>query len=99
MSISVLAISFDAHGAAQLAHFWAQALHRTVNDGATEDFASIPVVSRRRDAQDPQDETGREVLGVNEAHDCLRVGPTSEAKYALTAFRVSNSAQLLHLDG
>jgi hypothetical protein len=41
MSISVLAISFDAHDAGQLAHFWAQALHRTVNDGATEDFASI----------------------------------------------------------
>jgi predicted enzyme related to lactoylglutathione lyase len=41
MSISVLAISFDAHNAAELAHFWADALHRTVNDGATADFASI----------------------------------------------------------
>jgi hypothetical protein len=41
MSISVLAISFDARNAAQLAHFWAQALHRSVNDGATEDFASV----------------------------------------------------------
>ena len=41
MSVSVPAISFDAHNAAQLAHFWAQALHRTVNDGATEDFASV----------------------------------------------------------
>ena len=41
MSISVLAISFDAYNAAQLAQFWAEALHRTVNDGATEDFASI----------------------------------------------------------
>jgi predicted enzyme related to lactoylglutathione lyase len=41
MSISVLAISIDAHDAAQLAHFWAQALHRTVNDSATEEFASI----------------------------------------------------------
>jgi predicted enzyme related to lactoylglutathione lyase len=41
MSISVLAISFDAHNAAELARFWAEALHRTVNDGATEDFASI----------------------------------------------------------
>jgi predicted enzyme related to lactoylglutathione lyase len=41
MSISVLAISFDAHHAARLAQFWAQALHRTVNEGATEDFASI----------------------------------------------------------
>ena len=41
MSISMMAISFDARDAAQLAQFWAQALHRTVNDGATEDFASI----------------------------------------------------------
>jgi predicted enzyme related to lactoylglutathione lyase len=41
MTISVLAISFDAHHAAELAQFWAQALHRSVNDGATEDFASI----------------------------------------------------------
>ncbi|MEZ0049913.1 putative enzyme related to lactoylglutathione lyase [Mycobacterium sp. MAA66] len=41
MSISVLAISFDAHDAARLAHFWAAALQRTVNDGATEDSASI----------------------------------------------------------
>ena len=41
MSISVLALSFDAYNAAQLAQFWAAALHRTVNDGATEDFASI----------------------------------------------------------
>jgi predicted enzyme related to lactoylglutathione lyase len=43
MSISVLGISFDAHDAARLAHFWAQVLHRTVNDGATEEFASIAV--------------------------------------------------------
>jgi predicted enzyme related to lactoylglutathione lyase len=43
MSISVVAISFDAHDAGQLAHFWAEALHRTVNDGASEDFASIAV--------------------------------------------------------
>jgi predicted enzyme related to lactoylglutathione lyase len=41
MSISVLAISYDAHDAGQLAHFWAEALHRRVNDGAGEDFASI----------------------------------------------------------
>jgi predicted enzyme related to lactoylglutathione lyase len=41
MSISVLAISFDARNAVRLAHFWAQVLHRSVNDGATEDFASI----------------------------------------------------------
>jgi predicted enzyme related to lactoylglutathione lyase len=43
MSISVLAISFDAHAAAQLAHFWAHTFHSTVNDGATEEFASIGV--------------------------------------------------------
>jgi predicted enzyme related to lactoylglutathione lyase len=41
MSISVLAISVDAHDAAQLAQFWAQALHCRVDDGATEDFAAI----------------------------------------------------------
>ena len=41
MSISVLGLSFDTHDAAKLAYFWAQALHSTVNDGATEDFASI----------------------------------------------------------
>jgi predicted enzyme related to lactoylglutathione lyase len=41
MSISVLAISIDAHDAARLAHFWARALHRAVDDGATEEFASV----------------------------------------------------------
>jgi predicted enzyme related to lactoylglutathione lyase len=41
MSFSVLAISFDAHNAAELAQFWAQALQRTVNDGATDDYASV----------------------------------------------------------
>jgi predicted enzyme related to lactoylglutathione lyase len=41
VSVSVLAISFDAHDAAQLAQFWAQALRLTVNDSATEEFASI----------------------------------------------------------
>ena len=40
MSISVPAITFDTHDAARLAHFWTQALHRTINDGTTEDFAS-----------------------------------------------------------
>ena len=48
MSISVLAISFDAQDAARLAHFWAQALHRTVNDGATEDSASITADNNSR---------------------------------------------------
>jgi predicted enzyme related to lactoylglutathione lyase len=41
MSISVLAISVDAYDATQLAQFWAQALHPSVDDGATEDFAAI----------------------------------------------------------
>ena len=41
MSISVPAISFEARNAVRLAHFWAQPLHRTVNDGATADFVSI----------------------------------------------------------
>jgi hypothetical protein len=41
MSSSVLGISVDALDAARLANFWAQALYRTVDDGATEDFASI----------------------------------------------------------
>ena len=35
MSISVLAISFDAHHAARLAEFWAEALHRTLTTGRT----------------------------------------------------------------
>ena len=50
MSISVLALSFDAHHAARLARFWAQALHRILDDGATEDFASI--------AADPDSQLG-----------------------------------------
>jgi predicted enzyme related to lactoylglutathione lyase len=41
MSVSVLAISIDAHDAGRLAHFWAKALQRTVDGGATEDFASV----------------------------------------------------------
>jgi len=43
MSISVLGISFDAHDASQLAQFWAQAFRSVVNDGATEDFASLGI--------------------------------------------------------
>ena len=46
MSISILGLSFNAHDASQLAHFWARALHRTVNDGATEDFASTATDTR-----------------------------------------------------
>jgi predicted enzyme related to lactoylglutathione lyase len=34
-------ISLDARDAAAQADFWAQALHRTVNDGATADSASV----------------------------------------------------------
>jgi predicted enzyme related to lactoylglutathione lyase len=41
MSISVLAISLDAHNTAELAQFWAQVLRRGGNDGATENFASV----------------------------------------------------------
>jgi len=45
---------------------------------------SLVVVSGLGHAEDPQDETGREVMGVSkivdEAHDDLRVGPISEAK-------------------
>ena len=48
MSISVLAISIDARDAARLGHFWAQALHLTVDAGATEDFASIGDASDSR---------------------------------------------------
>ena len=42
MSISVVAISFNAHDAGQLAQFWAQPMHRRVHDGATEEFAPSP---------------------------------------------------------
>lgn len=43
--------------------------------------AGFPVVvGRDRDPQDPQYETGREVMGIDEAHDYLRVGPISPAK-------------------
>jgi predicted enzyme related to lactoylglutathione lyase len=48
MSISVRAIRFDARDAARLVLFWAQALHRTVNDGATEDFTSIAAATDGR---------------------------------------------------
>src|SRR5947199_5880989 len=43
------------------------------------------VVGRRWDTQDPQYEIDRERVGVDEAHDVLRVGAISEAKYALAA--------------
>jgi predicted enzyme related to lactoylglutathione lyase len=50
MSIALLGVSVDAVDAARLANFWAQALKRTVDDGATEDFASI--------AADPDSQRG-----------------------------------------
>src|SRR5215213_3260245 len=57
---------------------------------ARRDLPGPPVVvGRFRDVEDPQDETGREVMGVDEAHDHLRVGPISLAKYALAARRTS----------
>jgi hypothetical protein len=37
MSISIMAVSFDARDGARLPQFWAEALHRTVNDGARTD--------------------------------------------------------------
>ena len=46
MSIALLGISIDAVDAARLANFWAQALQRTIDDGATEDFASIAEIGR-----------------------------------------------------
>ena len=48
---------------------------------ARRDLPGPPVVvGGLGDAQDPQDETGREVMGVDEAHDHLRVEPISAAK-------------------
>ena len=41
MGISLLGISYDAHDASTIAQFWAGALHRSVNDGASADFASV----------------------------------------------------------
>jgi hypothetical protein len=48
---------------------------------ARRDLPSAPVVvGGLGDTQDPQDETGREVMRVDEAHDHLRVEPISAAK-------------------
>jgi hypothetical protein len=48
---------------------------------ARRDLAVSPVVvGGLGHAEDPQDETGREVMRLDEAHDDLRVGPISEAK-------------------
>jgi predicted enzyme related to lactoylglutathione lyase len=48
MTVSVLGISVDALDAPRLANFWAQVLHRAVDDGATEAFASIAADSDGR---------------------------------------------------
>ena len=42
MSVDLLGISFDAHDPRQLAQFWAQTLHRSVADDATDQFSAIP---------------------------------------------------------
>lgn len=42
VSIDLLGISFDAHDPVAIAQFWADVLHRSVADGASEQFASIP---------------------------------------------------------
>jgi hypothetical protein len=48
---------------------------------ARRDLPSAPVVvGGLGDTQDPQNETGREVMRVDEAHDHLRVEPISAAK-------------------
>ena len=41
MATTLFGISLDARAAAAQAEFWAQALHRKVNDGATNDSASV----------------------------------------------------------
>ncbi len=42
MSITLTHVTFDCADAAALAGFWAAALERTVDDGASADFATIP---------------------------------------------------------
>jgi hypothetical protein len=41
MSVSLYAVTMDCADAAELAGFWAEALGRPVDDGATGDFAAI----------------------------------------------------------
>lgn len=41
MDISLLAVSLDCADAARLAGYWSQVLDRPVDEGATEEFASI----------------------------------------------------------
>ncbi|MEV0039656.1 MULTISPECIES: VOC family protein [unclassified Streptomyces] len=62
MSISVFAVTFDAHDAKATAAFWAEALGRTVDTGADETQATVaadPAVpgSRIGFRQVPEDKT------------------------------------------
>lgn len=41
MASDFYGVSFDAHDVPALARFWANALQRTVGDGATEQFATV----------------------------------------------------------
>ena len=69
MTIDLLGISFDTHNPSQLAKFWAQALHRNIADGATEQFAAI--------AADDEDSLGVDVeaaLGDDDAVGDARFG-------------------------
>jgi hypothetical protein len=49
MTINIYATSFDAVDAAAVAAFWAQALGREVNSGATRESASLAVREDSRD--------------------------------------------------
>jgi hypothetical protein len=41
MSVSFFSVSVDCSDAGKLADFWSRALERSVDEGGTEDFASI----------------------------------------------------------
>jgi predicted enzyme related to lactoylglutathione lyase len=41
MSVTLQAVTFDCANAARLAGFWSEVLERPVDDGASEEFASI----------------------------------------------------------
>jgi predicted enzyme related to lactoylglutathione lyase len=43
MTTSILGVSFDTNDAVAIATFWASALGRTVNEGASETFAAVAV--------------------------------------------------------
>ncbi|MFC8047532.1 hypothetical protein [Nocardia sp. NPDC057353] len=50
---------------------------------------ALPVVGRGSDTEDPQYELDRVRAGFDEAHDHIRVWPSSEAKYALAERKMS----------